>query len=308
MVQKDKDIGHLHWARIAQSFEKTHIRTKAIAFGHKDEEVLIGYDDCSIQCIELATEQEKWRFVAKDPASIDYDIARYVSFSPDLAEVAFIFRGRPIFVWTIQQDSILIPPKRCICAEDKFRPEGDASNNPEKILWQLYSNYLLILYEDTKVIDWNVADDEQLQYDYLGERVSIMELSVEGNLLLISDNNGTLSIWVVPEYHLAYRLKCDELVIDLAFSSDTTWFYDIRGSFCHVWEPDALFYADGFDQDEMSSTYPVLSKNENDNVPVTTLGCDHSNRFLCCGEEDGKVTMYDNMDGSKVRKLFWSSL
>lgn len=137
-----------------------------------------------------------------------------------------------------------------------------------------------------------------------------MELSVDENLLLTSDNNGTLSIWMVPEYRLAYRLKCDELVTDLAFSSDTTRFYDIRGSFCNVWEPDALFRADSFDQDEMSSTYetiesePVLSKVESNNVPVTALVCDHSDRFFCCGKEDGMVMMYDSLDGSKVRKLF----
>ncbi|KAH0541241.1 hypothetical protein FGG08_004246 [Glutinoglossum americanum] len=288
--------------------KESHIRTKALAFGAKDDEILIAYDDCSIQCIDLATSKEKWRFLAKDPGSEDHNCARFMSFSPDSTQIVIVFRGKPVLVWSIQpQPSIHIPPKRCVCTEDKFALDGDTWNAPEVALWHPVTDHLLILYEDTKILHWNIIDDEQLQYDHIGARA--MVLSPDGNLLLTSDNNGTLSIWMVPEYRLTYRLKYDELVTDLAFSPEGTRFYDIRGTFCNVWEPDALIRPNDPDQEEMSSTYetiasePVLSSDDNTRVPITALVCDSSGKFYCCGKEDGSVIMHDIKDGARVRKL-----
>ena len=289
--------------------ERRH-HTRALAFGANDDEILIAYDDCSVQCFDLVTAQENWRFLAKEPGSQDHNCARYMAFSPDLTQIAIVFRGRPVVVWTIQHSSFTyIPPKRCVLTEDDMRSavEGDAWNAPEVALWQPGTDHLLILYEDTKIVDWNVADDEQMQYDHMGARG--MVLSPDGNLLLTSDVNGTLSIWMVPEYRLTYQLKYEELVTDLAFSPDGTRFYDIRGTFCNVWEPDALIRPSDLDHEDMSSNYesitsvPVISQDNNTRVPITALVCDSSDKFYCCGKEDGTVVMYNIPEGKKVRKI-----
>ncbi len=289
--------------------ERRH-HTRALAFGANDDEILIAYDDCSVQCFDLVTAQENWRFLAKEPGSQDHNCARYMAFSPDLTQIAIVFRGRPVVVWTIQHSSFTyIPPKRCVLTEDDMRSAvgGDAWNAPEVALWQPGTDHLLILYEDTKIVDWNVADDEQMQYDHMGARG--MVLSPDGNLLLTSDVNGTLSIWMVPEYRLTYQLKYEELVTDLAFSPDGTRFYDIRGTFCNVWEPDALIRPSDLDHEDMSSNYesitsvPVISQDNNTRVPITALVCDSSDKFYCCGKEDGTVVMYNIPEGKKVRKI-----
>lgn len=283
---------------------------RALAFGAEDDEIFVAYDDCSIQCLDLATAQESWRFLAKEPGSQDHNCARYMAFSPDLTQIAIVFRGRPVIVWNIQRSpSTYIPPKRCVLTEDNMRStvEGDAWNAPEVALWQPDTDHLLIMYEDTKIVDWNVRDDEQIQHDHMGARG--MVLSPDGNLLLTSDVEGTLSIWTVPEYRLTYQLKYEELVTDLAFSPDGTRFYDIRGTFCNVWEPDALIRSYDLDQDNVSSNYetitsePVMSNDDNSRVPITTLVCDSSDKFYCCGKEDGTVVMYDIPEGKRVRKI-----
>lgn len=87
--------------------------------------------------------------------------------------------------------------------------EGGARNAPEVALWQPEIDHLVIMYEDTKTFEWNVRDDEQSPHDHMGARG--MGLSHDGSLLLISDVNGTLSIWTVPNYRLAYRLKYESL-------------------------------------------------------------------------------------------------
>lgn len=289
--------------------ERYH-HTRALAFSAEDDDILVAYDDCSVQCFNIVTGQEKWRFLAKDPNSKDHNCARYMAFSPDLAQIAIVFRGRPLVVWGIQPSQIShISPKKCVVMEDRMRSavEGDAWNAPEIVVWQPDSDHLLILYEDTKVVDWNITDDEQMQYDHTGARG--MVLSPDGNLVLTSDVNGTLSIWTIPEFRLTYQLKYEELVMDLAFSPDGTRFYDIRGSFCNVWEPDALVRPNDIDQDNTSSNYetiasePVISSDDNTRTPITALVGDSLDRAYCCGKDDGTVVMYDIPEGRKLRKI-----
>ncbi|KAI9888850.1 MAG: hypothetical protein M1814_006200 [Vezdaea aestivalis] len=289
--------------------KERHHHTKALAFGEKDEEILIAYDDCVVQCIDLKTSTEKWRFTAKEPGSHDFSCARHVAFSTDRLQVAIVFRGRPVVAWSVQNSSsTYIAPRRCVLAEDRLRSttEGDAWNAPEVALWHPMTNHLLILYEDTKIAVWNIADDEQLVYDHTAARA--MTLSHDGNFLLTSDFHGTLSVWVIPEYRLAYQMKYDEPVTDLAFSPDGSRLYDLRGSFCNVWEPDALVRADDIDHDNLSSSYetfisePVMSSDDNSQVLVTSLACDSSDRLYCVGKEDGGIAMYTT-GGEKVRKL-----
>ncbi|MCJ1353732.1 MAG: hypothetical protein MMC33_003719 [Icmadophila ericetorum] len=290
--------------------KERHHHTRAVAFGPNDEELLVAYDDCIVQCFDLATAKEKWQFLAKEPGSQDFNCARYMSFSPDLTQIAVVFRGRPVVVWNIHQEpSTYVAPKRCVLTEDSMRSvaSGDAWNCPEVALWQPGTDHLVIFYEDTKIVEWNIVDDEQTQYSHTNARG--MTLSPDGSLLLTSDVNGTLSIWMVPEYRLTYQLRYEELVTDLAFSPDGTRFYDIRGTFCNVWETDALIRPNDLDQEDISSAYetltsePIIANDDNTRVTITALASDSSNRFFCCGKEDGTVTIYSIPDGQKVRKL-----
>ncbi len=289
---------------------RRHHHTRTLAFGLEDDEILVGYDDCVIQCFNLATAQVKWQFLAKEPGSHDHNCARHMAISPDLTQVALVFRGRPVVVWSIQRSpSTFNPPKRCVLAEDSMRSaqEGDAWNAPEVALWQPGTDHLIIMYEDTRVVEWNVRDDEQSQHDHTGARG--MVLSPDGSLLLTSAVNGTLSIWTVPDYRLTYRLEYEELVTDMAFSPDGTRFYDIRGTFCNVWEPDTLIRSQDVDPDSASShqdtinSEPVLSTDDNTRVQITSVICNLSNSFYCCGKEDGTVAMYDISKGKKVRQV-----
>ncbi|KAH8728410.1 hypothetical protein GQ44DRAFT_784152 [Phaeosphaeriaceae sp. PMI808] len=295
-----------------------HHTTKSIAFGAKDEEILIAYDDCEVQCVNLQTKSKTWRFLCKSTLAADHNCPRYMSFSPDLSQIALVFRGRPVVVWTIQPDVdpsslSFIPPKRCVLAEDRLRTvaEGDAWDPPEIAIWHPGTGHLLILYEDTRLVDWNIADDEHTKYSHTAARA--MVLNSDGTLLLTSDVHGTLSIWTVPGYRLSYQLKFDELITDLAFAPDSTRFYDIRGTFCNVWEPEALVRPTEMDRDDVSSyessnydsivSDPVFSNDEVGRVPITAIAFDSLDQFYCCGKEDGTVTIHTIPGGERSRKV-----
>lgn len=285
-----------------QRDRKPYARALALAFDANDTELYIATDDCFVECVNMASGDTKWTFLAKEPGSDEYSCPRFMSFSPDLTRVVVVYRGKPVLVWKIRTP---LQPKKCVRIEDRFATEGDALNSPEKALWSPDHDHVLILYEDTQIMYWNLANDQQVQYDHTAARA--MALSPDGNLLLTSDVTGTLSIWTIPDFKLTYQLKSDELVQDLAFSADGTRFYDVHGSFCNVWESDILVRANEIDEDEMSSlpdtltSDVVLASDGRIGETITALACDASNNFYCCGFDDGTVSIYDIATGKKAR-------
>lgn len=133
-----------------------HHHTRDLVFGDDDNEILLAYDDCEVQCFDLKTSEQKWRFIAKEEDSQDFSCARWVAFSNDRSRVAIVFRGRPVVVWDTKKSSLACtPPRRCILAEDRLRSaaEGNAWNAPEVALWHPVTDHLLVLYEDTKIVE-----------------------------------------------------------------------------------------------------------------------------------------------------------
>ncbi|KAK6223889.1 hypothetical protein LQW54_000033, partial [Pestalotiopsis sp. IQ-011] len=277
-------------------FKERHHHVKALSFGEMDAELYVAFDDGEVKCFEIQSGKEKWRFWAKERESESYSCARSMAFSHDQSKIMLIFRGRPLMLWHIRTSLAAkeyLPPRKCILAEDRLRSaaQGDAFNNPEVAIWHPVTSHLLILYEDTKIVEWNVIDDEQLVYSHT--RARSMSLSHDGSLLLTSDVDGCLSIWSIPGYRLIYHMKHEELVADLAFSPDGTRLYDLRGSFCNVWEPDVLIRADDLDHDDESSvnetitSEPVLASDNHSHLAVTALACGPSAQFYGVGKEDG---------------------
>lgn len=50
-------------------------------------------------------------------------------------------------------------------------------------------------------------------------------------------------------------------------------------------------------------THPTVASEEAGNALITSLVYDSSDKFYCCGTEDGVVIMYSMDDGTKIRKL-----
>ncbi|KAL8881152.1 MAG: hypothetical protein Q9198_001587 [Flavoplaca austrocitrina] len=288
--------------------KRTHARTMAISFGLTDTELLVGRDDFSISRLGLASQDEKLIFVAKDSSDYDGTCPKLMVFSPDVNKIAVACRGQPVLVWDVTLAGSQ-QPWRCVRTEDRDREQGDAWNDPEIVSWQPDGSSILILYQDTTIVEWRLLEDEQNEYSHIQAREMIV--SPDGNYLLTSDFHGSLSIWTFPKFKLLYRLHYDEFVRDLAFSPDGQRFYDTRGSMCNVWEPDALVRPDEMDQDDTSSNSelsnvsdPVLSLDDNNRSQITALACDADNRYYACGNDEGVVYLYEMIQGKRIRKCF----
>ena len=283
-------------------------RILELSFSANDTELLVAYDDSTIQCFDLQTLVEKWSCLFEDPEDPVRQSPKLISLSPDNHQVVIGFRGRPLLAWSM--NAAARRPQKCIRPEDKYGRSDDnrKAATPETVVWRPGLATVLIIYNDNTLFEWNIEEDILREIPGIGLRE--MTISADGNLLLTSDHNNLLSVWTVPEYRLTYQIQDNDLVRSLAFSPDGQRLYDVRGSFCNVWEPDALVRPDDLEREELSSTHdtaltePVSRVNEPDRAQITAIVCDAEDGFYCCGKDSGAVVLYDMKDGKKIRKVY----
>jgi len=277
--------------------------TMAIAISDNNTELLLALNDYSVVGIHLETSQQTWRYVFEDAEGILDGCPNAMAFSLDLTQIAVAWRSHPPLVWDFSVKDRR-QPRRC-----GTRSRSDAISAPESLAWQMDGESLLVLCQSAVVVEWNIYDDEQTQLNVTAKEMTI---SQDGNLLLTSDHDGTISIWTLPRADLIYRLiNQDAFIRCLAFSPDSQRFYDTRGSLCNVWVPDVLVRPDDEDATDLSSvgessimTEPVVTEDMSNQSQVTALASDSKDRYFCCGKNDGTVFIHSIEDGGKVRKVY----
>ena len=272
--------------------------TMAIAFGSATSELFVGLDDCSVTCYDLETSRQKWRFTV--PTYGEYHGCPLImTISPDLTKLAVAWRGKLPVVWDMSGTEPQ-RPLRC-----RVRSSTDALFSPLTMKWQADANSILVLCHNTKLIEWHIYDEEQHEFDHV--KPHEMTISQDGNFLLTSNHMGTISVFSFPRLSLIYQLVNEnEFIENLAFSPDGQRFYDIRGSICNVWEPDALVRPDDYELEDRGSsiaTEPVITRDESSQTHVTALAYGFADKFYCAGREDGTVCIHDANDGKRVRKV-----
>lgn len=251
--------------------------------------------------------QVAWRFL---PENFDrlQGCSRLMAFSPDKSKVAMAWRGNPPLIWDLALPQNQRPEKCPILCK------LDAVRAPELLRWQCDSSSLLIFCHNTHIFEWQIYEENLRVFGHVMARE--MTVSQDGNILLTSDNTGTISIWTFPRLSLIYRLiNENEFVRSLTFSPDSQRFYDTRGSPCNVWEPDALVRPDERDVEDQLSvgefsayTEAVVKKDESSKCQITALSCNDQDKYYSCGREDGSVLIHDAFEGNKLRKVLATPL
>lgn len=282
----------------------TPARTMALMFGKADSELVVGLDDCTITCYNLETADVSFRFLARNFGVESLGCPKIMALYPDMSKVALAWRGKPPMVWDMRAGETQ-EPEQC-----KIYYEKDSLCGPQQIEWQADGSSLLILCQDTTLVEWRLYDENQIKFDHI--KACQMTMSKDGKFLLTSDSMGTMSVWTFPRLFLIYRLISEsEFIWDLTFSPDAQRFYDVRQSTCNIWEPDALIRPDeheledqsGFDGVSMTIE-PVISHDGSSHSLVTSLATDSKDQYYCCGREDGTVIIHDAIEGKKIRKVY----
>ncbi|KAI4257311.1 MAG: hypothetical protein L6R42_005750, partial [Xanthoria sp. 1 TBL-2021] len=281
--------------------------TTAIAFGTKASDFLIGRDDCSITKYDLNTTDPVSTFRPTAPSTLVQNCPKAMALSPDRSKVAIAWRGKPPLVWYMSANPAQQPQ------QSRTTKSTDALCAPESLQWLPHGDSLLILCQSTLLVEWCLYDEEQIEHNHIQPRE--MAISQDGNFLLTSDHAGTMSVWMFPRLTLIYRLVNEnEYIRSLTFSPDGQRFYDIRGSVCNAWEPDALVRADEDSLEDQSSvgdlslaTEPVVRSDESSQCQVTALTSESEDRYFCVGRDNGTVIIQEAFDGERIRKVYGHS-
>lgn len=287
---------------------KSESMVRDLKFSRDDKQLLIGLDNCTVAYHDLASDTTARVFVARLP---EHDISYVgcpgnVVISPDLTKVAMSWRGRALLVWDLDHGASPLP---YVC---RVKGPSDPLLYPQQLMWQPETGYLLVLCHDTRLVEWRIVDEYQAEHDHIGGRD--ISVSDDGSFLLSRDQHGTISIWTFPRYNLVYSLlNTNEPSSAMVFSPSCLRFYDIRGSVCNVWEPDALVRPDKQDLEDshgagagavFAATEPITSAAGSQHVLITTLGLAGNDKYFCYGREDGSVIIADAHTGKRLRKVY----
>lgn len=277
-----------------------------IAFDCDNTYLLVGLDNCTVIFYSLDSGRATRAFIPRFPDN-DHSYEgcpAKVAISPHINKVAMTWRGRPPLVWDLDTSTHPLPTSCRISKQD------DSLLNPQQPVWQPETGSLMILCNDARLVEWRIFDDELIEYDHVNARD--ITVSEDGNFLLSRDNNGTISIWTFPRLNLVYSLiNNNGSSTDMVFSPNSQRFYDIRGSHCNVWEPDALVRPDEYDLEDHSSsggsfalTEAIISSVGGSQILITAMAVSSNDKYFCCGREDGSVVIADAFSGSRLRKVY----
>ncbi|KAI4124107.1 MAG: hypothetical protein LQ338_004979 [Usnochroma carphineum] len=286
-------------------------RAKAldVAFRNDDSAIVSCSDDKRIRRCELGDTEPTWHIVDGDRAfdstnSNSYNSPRRVAFNAAGTQVAVSFRGFPLLVWDVEIGEII---GRCERASDRNKNRQDLYTDVGPICWNSVTGHVLGLYNDGCVFKWHPL--ESSSHEARSSETGI-SCSPHGALFVTSNSEGMLKVWNF--YHLAiiYQLSCHSPVTDMALSPDGRRIYDLRESFCNVWEPNALIRMAEADErsSETSSTMAgstqlsLASEGPAEaSEPLTALAVGPQTSCYCSGDDVGVVRLSCSNGGTPSR-------
>jgi WD40 repeat protein/pimeloyl-ACP methyl ester carboxylesterase len=286
-------------------------RTMAIAITDDGAHITVCHDDCSVFKYNVHTSREVARHYFETPQMDWQGCPKVMSISPDNTSVAIIWRGKPPIIWHFEA-SLYQPVK-----VRRIRQTSDSLCAPEACVWQPDGGSLFVLCQDMNLIEWQLFDDRQIEYPHLNARE--MEISRDGNLMLTSDNMGSISVWALPKMSLVYQLKSEnDFIRDITFSPDNQRIYDARGSICNIWEPDVLVRPEEQDHEDQStkdetasgsllSSEPTMAHADTTHTIISAIAVSSTDEYYCVGRDDGLVVIHEAIGGTALRKVYTHS-
>lgn len=232
-----------------------------------------------------------------------------LSFNHDVSQVAVAYRGAPLEVWDLSSSKIVSRCKR------GFRPDAKRKQlwtGVNQVLWHPVDHELLGLYTDGTVFKWQPLTEAHMELaEAPDSSPSDIQIAPNGSTFLTSDVNGTVKIHSFYDFTTLYQLSSEDVVTGMCFSPDSQRFYDIRGSYCNVWEPNALIRISEFNEQGCDSESEVKSMSSislaaseasvDPSASITLLAANAQRDLVCLGDDVGNVTLYDVKNDSKLQ-------
>lgn len=277
----------------------THARALDVVFSGDESAIISCSDDKSIRRCLLNTSDPTWRIVEGDQkfdstGGRTYNSPRRVVFNAMGTQVAVAFRGFPLLVWDVEGSEIV---GRCERESDRNKRRQDLYSEVGPVCWNAMTGHILGLYKDGCIFKWHPLESFSQEVRALENGI---HCSQDGALFLTSSNDAMLKVWNFHHLTMIYQISGHSPVIDMALSADSRRIYDLRESFCNIWEPNALIHmaeADEKSSETSSKTagsaqIPLASEGRLElSEPLTALAIGPRTSLYCFSDEVGVVRL-----------------
>lgn len=282
------------------------IRAMTVAFSHDVSEIVICCVDSRVWR-QLLSEPGDWVEVSwqsrDQPGSLrgrnGGSTPICATFSPDGSKIVMAYRTAPLTVWGTENGNLI--------GRLESRHGGQNVDYPSRLIWNPVTEHVLGVFSGGNIFKWYPLDQT---HDAMETNVMATEIacSPDGKLIVTSQRDGSLKIFSFENFALLYNLTCMSRATALAISPDGRRIYDIRQSFCSVWEPNALIRMS--EQDDIDRTSDAASSTYDPSVldsvvseaattmlePVSALCTNTKSSAVAFGTEGGMVSYFPPSD------------
>lgn len=275
------------------------MRALSVSFSEDCSEIIVCCVDSKLRR-QLLSEPEDWLQIDWQSYG-DTGIPRgrsggtpiCTSFSPDGSKVVVAFRTAPMAIWGTESGNLI--------GRLENRHSGYNVDYPVRLTWNPATEHVVGIFNSGTVFKWYPLDQEHEAMD-----TSVMATEVacspDGRLVVTSQRDGSLKIFSFDSFTLLYNLTGLSRATAMALSPDGRRIYDIRRTFCNVWEPNTLIRMAEEDEIEKASDtassqydpsaiFSVASEASALNLePVTAIGAATRNHSFAFGSDDGTMT------------------
>ncbi|KAF2759863.1 hypothetical protein EJ05DRAFT_526567 [Pseudovirgaria hyperparasitica] len=228
-----------------------------------------------------------------------------IAISPDQSIIAFAYRGKPVLLWSLDNDRLLGACGGTAGAEAQAMI---SDTSPEKVIFNsnpavelmvvTFQNGSMVLYET-----WNQRAVKAAQQD-----CHYLACSPDGRTLATGSSWGYIGLWDFETLSLLYQINTREtLGKALSFTGDGTRIIELKDRKAKIWEPAALVRKVVEEESNISESVsmpPLLVGTGNDIVPITSTRVHSIEEVILVGKDDGSMSLYSSVNGQKMTDLY----
>lgn len=242
-----------------------------------------------------------------------------VAFNHDSTQMAVAYRGFPLSVWNMD------PPVMVARCRRRTK-QGQTTNNMwtgvNRVVFHPFSGHVFGIYRDGNIFKWLPASPGLETHEEVKQELDATpnEISMAPNGLVFATSDVKGAVKVYDSHHMAliYKLSSEDIIKKILFSPNSRRFYDLRGSYCNVWEPNCLMrlvdvrkespsdddsiagseweidsWSDGDDSRSASISFTASETYAESRPAITAVAIASKGDLLAYGNDSGALEIYN---------------
>ena len=258
-------------------------------------------DEEGMQLPPIQQRRRSSGFIGQKALQLPRQAPLAAAISADQTTLAFLYRGKPIYLYSLEDDTIISTCGRDVNSDLPNISVLTALFNPN-----VESNLLAVAYQDGVLALYNPWTQKEL-YSVYGDAYSLA-VTPDGQTLGTGNTGGTVRLWEFETLSLLGVIRSGlEEVRSLAFTGDGVRLVDRRDTRIKVWEPSALVRRSVEEDASLSdaTTLAPLEISPNEETITNTVICaDELGSFVFAGRSDGSVAAFEIDKGTLAQMIY----